>query len=106
MKDSKNKPSIPGQPSGLGKYNRGPFNWLLLGLLIMMMFMTVNRWQRIEPLNYSPEFLDYVRQGQIKSVSMEQDRIVGTFNDARPPVKRMLRLISKCPIRNPIKMKN
>jgi len=82
MADSKNKIPAPGQPTGLGKYNRGPFSWLLLGLLLMTMLMTVNRWQRIERIDYSPPFRDHIRQGHVKKVVLEQTRILGTFNDA------------------------
>jgi cell division protease FtsH len=82
MTDSKNKTPSSGQPSGLGKYNRGPINLLLMALFITMMFITVSRMQRIEDLNYSPEFRNHIQQGHIKSVSMETDRITGKFNDA------------------------
>jgi cell division protease FtsH len=88
MTDSKNKTPAPGQPSGLGKFNRGPINLLLMGLFITAMFITLNRWQRVSPLDYSPEFLDHIRQGHIKSVRLEQDLITGTFNEAGMAVRK------------------
>ncbi len=76
---NKNQPQVPG---GLGRFNRGPFSWLVIGLIIMTMLMTLNRWQRVEKLNYNPEFLDHLRQGHIDSVRIQHDRIEGIFNAA------------------------
>jgi len=81
MADPKNRTPAPQQPSGISRYNRGPFNWLLLGLIIMTLFMTVSRWRQVEQINYNPDFLDHIRQGHIESVTLEPDRVVGVFND-------------------------
>jgi cell division protease FtsH len=88
MTDSKNKKPAPGQPSGLGKFNRGPINLLLMGLFITAMFITLNRWQSVERINYSPDFLKYVKDGHIEKVSMEQVRITGSFNEAGKTVRK------------------
>ena len=82
MADPKNRTPAPQQPSGISRYNRGPFNWLLLGLIIMTLFMTVSRWRQVEQINYSPDFLDHIRQGHIESVRFEGEQISGVFNAA------------------------
>jgi cell division protease FtsH len=82
MAEPKNKePNLP-QPSGLAKYQRGPFNWLLLAMVIMTLFMTINRWHPVEKIDYFPDFVNHVKQGHITSVKIKPDRIIGTFNDA------------------------
>ncbi len=78
----KNKNSFPQQqpPAGPGKYNRGPFSWLVIILIVTTLLMTLGRWQRVESIKYSPDFLEAVRQGYIESVKIEHERILGTFN--------------------------
>jgi cell division protease FtsH len=77
-KKSSQPPQIPGGP---GKYNRGPFSWLMIILIVTTLLMTLNRWQRVEELRYSPDFLEAVRKGHIESVKIEGDRIIGVFNE-------------------------
>jgi len=82
MAEPKNKEPNLQQPSGLAKYHRGPFNWLLLAMVIMTLFMTINRWHPVEKIDYFPDFVNHVKQGHITSVKIKSDRITGTFNDA------------------------
>lgn len=82
MAEQQNNKQTPGQqPAGLGKYNRGPFSWLLIALIATTLLMTLNKWQRVEQINYSPDFLNFVRQGAVESVKIEHERIVGVFNE-------------------------
>jgi cell division protease FtsH len=81
MSDSKNKNSNLPPPSGLGKYNRGPFNWLLLAMAVLMLIMTLNRWHPVEEIKYFPDFVNHIKQAHISVVHFEQDRIIGTFNE-------------------------
>ncbi len=74
-------------PSPLPKYNRGPLSWLLIGLIIMMMVSMLMRMQRVQELNYAPEFLDYVRSGAIQSVLIDEGKgkIRGQFKEEAVP---------------------
>ena len=62
LKPLGNKPPVP-------KYNRGPFSWLLIGLAIMFVLMTLTKMNRVLPLKYS-EFEDYVEKGYVQSVNV------------------------------------
>ena len=80
QKDKGNS-KLPQPPAGFGKYNRGPFSWLMIVLIVTTLMMTLNRWQRIEAIKYT-DFLDAVRKGYIESVKIEHQRILGTYSDA------------------------
>jgi cell division protease FtsH len=77
----KNSKRGPKPPVPLPGYHRGPLSWLLIGLLVMLMISTLMRMQQIQELAYSPEFLDHVRAGHIKSVVIYEGKgkIVGEF---------------------------
>ena len=75
------KPSGPKPP--LSQYSRGPFSWLLIGLVIMFVLMTLTKMNRIQPLKYS-EFEDYVEQGYVQSAELNESgrKIKGELTDA------------------------
>ena len=64
------------------KYGRGPFTWLMIGLLIMFMLMTLTKMNRVQKLKYS-EFKQYVEMGYVaKAVLNESSRkIEGEFHE-------------------------
>jgi cell division protease FtsH len=66
---------------GPQKFNRSPFGWLIVGLIIMSAMMMVSRMKRVETIKWS-EFLDYIEAGQIESVEFQPSRarIEGKFN--------------------------
>ncbi len=83
MAEQQKNKQTPGQPpAGVGKYNRSPFSWLLIALIATTLLMTLNKWQRVEQINYSPDFLNLIRQGYVESVRIEHERIVGVFSEA------------------------
>ncbi len=61
----KNGPQGPKVP--LPKYNRGPFTWLLVGLVVMTLLMSLSKMNRVQSLKFS-EFEDYVVKGYVESV--------------------------------------
>lgn len=68
-------------PVSVPSYNRGPLSWLLIGLLVMLMISTLMRMQQVQELAYSPDFLDHVRAGHVKSVVIHEGKgkILGEF---------------------------
>ncbi|HOT72480.1 MAG TPA: ATP-dependent zinc metalloprotease FtsH [Anaerohalosphaeraceae bacterium] len=68
-------------PVSVPNYNRGPLSWLLIGLLVMLMISTLMRMQQVQELAYSPDFLDHVRAGHVKSVVIHEGKgkILGEF---------------------------
>ena len=60
----------PLKPSGskppLHQYSRGPFSWLLIGLVIMFVLMTLTKMSRVQPLKFS-QFEAYVEQRYVES---------------------------------------
>ena len=75
LKPSGPKPSLP-------KYSRGPFSWLLIGLVVMFVLMTLTKnMMRVEPLPFS-EYKAYVDKGYVKKVVHYKStgEINGEFN--------------------------
>ena len=78
---SKRKPNVP-TPGGLPpRYNRTPFTWLLISLIIITLFMSLSQMRRTDELKYS-EFMTSVENLWIKKVVFNESRreITGEFN--------------------------
>ena len=86
MTDKPNLPSpkSPGQKPGkpLPKYNRGPFTWLLIGLVVMTLMMTLKNSGGVAELDFS-KFEDYVEKGYVEKVAINKNdgKIKGELND-------------------------
>ena len=76
IKPSGSKPPLP-------KYSRGPFSWLLIGLAVMFVLMTLTKMNRVQPLEFS-EFVNYVKQGHVQTVILNESgrKIKGELTDA------------------------
>ncbi|MEN8128232.1 MAG: ATP-dependent zinc metalloprotease FtsH [Planctomycetota bacterium] len=77
------KPLKPGGPTGPApSFNRGPFTWLLIGLTIMFLFMTLTKMNRVQSLKYS-EFEDYVGKRYIATAVLNESgrKIKGEFTE-------------------------
>ncbi len=72
-------------PVGKGPrtYKRGPFNLLLLGIVILTVMIVLNRWQQqhVKPLRYD-EFITHLEAGHIEEVTVGDTEIQGEFNQA------------------------
>ncbi len=77
--DRKGKPA--GKPP-IPKYSRGPFSWMIIGLVIIMTFMMINNIGKIENVGFTPEFIDYVDAGDVESIELQESKrlIVGKFS--------------------------
>jgi cell division protease FtsH len=75
------KPSGPKPP--LHQYSRGPFSWLLIGLVVMFVLMTLTKMSRVQPLKYS-QFEAYVEQRYVESAELNESgrKIKGELTDA------------------------
>ncbi len=69
-----NKPTPPqktpskGPGTPLPRYNRGPFTWLLIGLVVMTLLMTMSKnMKRVEEIAFS-QYRNYVEKGYVKKV--------------------------------------
>lgn len=87
MNKTPNKKQMPGKPpfgpgkNPLPKYNRSPFSWLVIGLIVMSLLMMVSKMQRIDKIkNFTPDFLEYVESGYIKSVALKTSTISGEYS--------------------------
>ncbi|MCE5186751.1 MAG: ATP-dependent zinc metalloprotease FtsH [Planctomycetaceae bacterium] len=78
--------STPQKPNGskspLPKYNRGPFTWLLIGLVIVTLLWTLTHTQRVETLQFW-QFQDAVVKGHIKTAVFDDSNreIKGQFSE-------------------------
>ena len=74
------KPTAPGK-GPLPKYNRTPFSWMIVGLIVMSILMMISGMQRVEKIDsFSPKFEDYIEKGYIKSIRLLPNRIKGDFS--------------------------
>ncbi len=74
------KPTGPGK-GPLPKFNRSPFNWMIMGLIAMSILMMISGMQRVEKIDsFSPKFEDYIEKGYIKSIKLLPNRIKGEFS--------------------------
>ena len=73
--DTPDKKPTPQGPKGpLPKYGRGPFTWLMIGLLVMTLLMSLKNIGGVKQLQFS-EFENYVEKGYVETVIMvENDR--------------------------------
>ncbi|MCF7957074.1 MAG: ATP-dependent zinc metalloprotease FtsH [Phycisphaerae bacterium] len=87
--ENKNKPSTdpektprsPGKPPLGGRYPQNKFHWILLALLGVMLFSSFsNMGSKGEEILLS-EFLDRVKNGNVKEVVIYGDQIKGTMKD-------------------------
>ena len=85
QKDISKKPM--GNPPGKGvpgkkvaTLNRGPLSWLIIGMIFLMAIMMFSRMQGVEEMNYSPDFIDYVKANHVESVKIHDYKITGEFN--------------------------
>jgi cell division protease FtsH len=70
---------IPGK--GPAAYRRGPFNLLLLGIVIFTVMVVLQQWQqRVETLRYD-EFVMHLQAGHIEKVVLGDTDISGQFNE-------------------------
>ncbi|MCI0499300.1 MAG: ATP-dependent zinc metalloprotease FtsH [Planctomycetales bacterium] len=78
----KKKPIIPGPEGAMPSYSRGPFAWLLLGLVVVTALMMLTKMNRVETLTFS-QFEEYVGQRYVKAVVFNESgrTIKGEFHD-------------------------
>ena len=77
----KRKPGAP-LPGGLpSQYNRGPFTWLLISLVIITLFMSLSQMRRTDELQYS-EYVTSIENGWVQKVVFTESsrEITGEFN--------------------------
>jgi cell division protease FtsH len=86
MNGQDNKPNqMPGGPRKptLPGYRSNPLSWVLLSLLVFSAVMLIKQMVNPPPVPVRyDEFLHYVEQGQIESVTVKDTEIEGKFNEA------------------------
>ncbi|AQT67184.1 ATP-dependent zinc metalloprotease FtsH [Anaerohalosphaera lusitana] len=84
-----NKPNRPNKnipPKGPGgdkqppKMGRGPFSWIIIALIVIMVLTLVSNFQAGEKLDYS-QLKDYISKGYVASVKMGQAQLTGEFSE-------------------------
>ncbi len=79
------KKNVPPPPPSGGvppRYNRSPFTWLLIALVVMTLFMSLSRMNRTAEIAFS-QFSAYLEQGFIKKVVFNESsrEISGEFSE-------------------------
>jgi len=62
-------------------YRRGPFTWLIIALMILLVMMTIQHFQARDKINWT-EFKTHLRSGHIQSVVIKDREITGEFNES------------------------
>jgi len=76
-----NKPPFGPGKKPLPKYNRSPFSWLVIALVIMSMMMMLGRMNKIDKIeSFTPQFQDYVNKGYVKSIKLRPNKIIGKYS--------------------------
>ena len=87
MNKAPNQKQSPGKPpfgpgkNPLPKYNRGPFSWLVIGLIVMALLMMVGQMQKVDKIeSFTPEFTGHIEKGYIKSIVLKPTSITGEYS--------------------------
>jgi len=67
------KPPLPG-------YRRNPFSWLIIAAVILTVMMLMRPFSAAEKIRWD-QFVQYVEQNDIDSVTIKEMQIVGKFNN-------------------------
>ncbi|MHC4719483.1 MAG: ATP-dependent zinc metalloprotease FtsH [Planctomycetota bacterium] len=67
------KPTMPG-------YRHGPLSWLIIGILLLSLVMIYQQRQSVESIRWD-EFVNYIENKQVESVTVRDTEIVGKFNE-------------------------
>ena len=78
----KRKPGTPGSKGLPPRYNRSPFTWLLIAMVLMAIFMSLSHLRQAEKLTLT-EFERYVEQDYIKTAVFDDTNkeISGQFSE-------------------------
>jgi len=71
----------PGKKSPLPAYRRGPFNWLIILLIVITGMMILNQSRGVKNLRWD-EFVVLVESKHIKSLTIKDTTISGEYNEA------------------------
>jgi len=89
MRTSKNKKSVqsrygrqkePGKKPPLPSYRTGPFNMLVILILLLTGWMLLQQWQSVDEIRWD-EFVSHIENKHIDSVTIKEAEIVGKFNE-------------------------
>jgi cell division protease FtsH len=70
----------PGQKPPLPRYKRSPLSYLIIAIVIFMVMMMLQQWQRSDEISLN-EFVKYLNNGDIESVVVKDTEITGHFTD-------------------------
>ncbi len=84
----KTKPTRPrpgprgrgGKKPPLPAYKLGPFGWVLIAAVIFTATMMMRQWQSIDEIRWD-EFVDYVQNKRVDSVTIKDTEVIGEFNE-------------------------
>lgn len=62
--------------------SKGPFSWLLMGLILIIMLTMFGRFNKVQEITYSPDFLGLIESGYVESVVFHDFKLVGELNEA------------------------
>ena len=68
------------QDNSDGKKPLHGFKWFMIGLMALIILMIISQQQGAEEISYSPDFLDYVDKGYVKSIEIRPTKIVGELS--------------------------
>ena len=69
-----------GKKPPLPTLKRGPFGWLLIVAVIFTAMMMVRQWQGVDEIRWD-EFVEYVENKHVDSVTIKDTEVIGRFNE-------------------------
>ena len=86
--DQSKKPTLPrrgpqnrpGKKPPLPRYKRGPFNYLLIAIVILTVMMILPQLQRVEEIRWD-QFVEHIKNKHIDSVIVKDTEVTGQFTE-------------------------
>jgi cell division protease FtsH len=70
-----------GKKSALPSYRGGPFNLLIIAIVLITAMIMLQQWQSMEEIRWD-EFVNHVKNNHVESVTIKDTEIIGKFNES------------------------
>ena len=70
-----------GKKSALPSYRGGPFNLLIIAIVLITAMIMLQQWQSIDEIRWD-EFVNHVKNNHVESVTIKDTEIIGKFNES------------------------
>jgi len=87
LKQNKTLKEGPGKKPQLPGYNRAPFGWLLVAILLLSVLVFAQKYNKVQEVKMS-DFFTYLDKGYIENVQITDTELHGKFNETGQKVRQ------------------